>query len=46
MTGLVGLIGYPLGHSLSPVFQQAALDYYELKFKYELWPTHQMSFHR
>ena len=39
MTGLVGLIGYPLGHSLSPVFQQAALDYYELKFKYELWPT-------
>ena len=39
MTGLIGLIGYPLGHSLSPVFQQAALDYYGLKFKYELWPT-------
>lgn len=39
MTGLIGLIGYPLGHSLSPVFQQAALDHYGIKFNYELWPT-------
>src|SRR5438270_179310 len=26
MTRYVGLIGFPLGHSLSPVFQQAAFD--------------------
>lgn len=35
----VGLIGYPLGHSLSPVFQQAALDARGLRAHYELWPT-------
>jgi len=34
-----GLIGYPLGHSLSAVFQQAALDYYGLEMRYELWET-------
>ena len=39
MIGLLGLIGYPVGHSMSPVFQQAALDHYGLKFDYELWST-------
>ena len=35
----VGLIGYPLGHSISPVFQQAALDYHGIAATYELWET-------
>jgi shikimate dehydrogenase len=35
----VGLIGYPLGHSLSPAFQQAALDAAGIAARYELWPT-------
>ena len=35
----VGLIGYPLGHSLSPAFQQAALDARGIAARYELWPT-------
>ena len=26
MTAKLGIIGYPIGHSISPVFQQAALD--------------------
>ena len=34
-----GIIGNPLGHSLSPVFQQAAFDHMGLKVKYELFPT-------
>jgi shikimate dehydrogenase len=38
-TKYVGLIGYPLGHSISPVFQQAAFDYYALNVRYELWET-------
>ncbi len=33
----IGLIGYPLAHSISPVFQQAALDYYKLDARYVLW---------
>ncbi len=32
-----GIIGYPLAHSLSPVFQQAAFDYYGLNVTYEKW---------
>ena len=39
MTHKTGVIGYPLKHSLSPVFQQAALDYYKLDVSYELWET-------
>jgi len=39
MTQLIGVIGYPLKHSLSPVFQQAALDYYKLDIRYMLWET-------
>jgi len=37
MTKYVGLIGYPLKHSISPDFQQAAFDYYELDIHYEAW---------
>jgi shikimate dehydrogenase len=35
----IGLIGYPIGHSVSPHFQQAALDYYQLDIRYEAWET-------
>lgn len=40
MGSLVGLIGYPLGHTISPAFQQAAFDHYSLPVKYHAWPTH------
>ena len=39
MKQTVGLIGYPLGHSISPVFQQAAFDKMGLDIRYELWET-------
>ncbi|MEA3442679.1 MAG: shikimate dehydrogenase [Chloroflexota bacterium] len=39
MPEFVGLIGYPLRHSLSPHFQQAALDYYGLDICYQAWET-------
>jgi len=39
MSRYIGLIGYPLKHSISPYFQQAALDYYRLDIRYELWET-------
>ena len=35
----VGLIGYPLAHSISPALQQAALDHLGLDARYELWET-------
>jgi shikimate dehydrogenase len=35
VTQLIGVIGYPLKHSVSPDFQQAALDYYKLDIRYE-----------
>ncbi len=35
----LGVIGYPLQHSLSPVFQQAALDRLGLDIRYEAWET-------
>jgi len=35
----LGVIGYPLEQSLSPVFQQAALDHLGLDIVYEPWPT-------
>ncbi|HET7037971.1 MAG TPA: shikimate dehydrogenase [Thermomicrobiaceae bacterium] len=35
----VGLIGYPVEHSLSPVMQQAAFDALGIPARYELWPT-------
>ena len=37
MSRYIGLIGYPLRHSISPYFQQAALDYYQLDIRYEPW---------
>lgn len=39
MTQYIGVIGYPLKHSLSSDFQQAALDYYQLGVHYEVWET-------
>lgn len=41
MLRYIGLIGYPLKHSISPYFQQAALDYYGLDIRYEAWETSQ-----
>jgi shikimate dehydrogenase len=38
-TKYVGLIGYPLGHSISPPMQQAAFDHYRLDVHYEFWQT-------
>jgi shikimate dehydrogenase len=40
MTSLVGLIGYPLGHTISPAFQQAAFNFYSLSARYDAWPIH------
>jgi len=39
MSRYIGLIGYPLKHSVSPYFQQAALDYCHLDIRYEAWET-------
>ena len=39
MTKQLGVIGYPLSHSLSPIFQQAALDYHAIPVTYSAWPT-------
>ncbi len=39
MTNRVGIFGYPLGHSMSPALQQAALDDCGLDALYEAWPT-------
>ena len=38
-TQLVGIFGYPLAHSISPAFQQAAFDHYSLPVRYYAWPT-------
>lgn len=45
MTKSVALLGYPLGHSISPVFQQAAFDHHQLDIRYELWevPSDQLA---
>lgn len=39
MTKKIGLIGKPVGHSISPLVQQAALDYCRIDARYELWET-------
>ncbi len=39
MTKKMGIIGYPLGHTLSPVFQQAALDHLGIDATFTAWPT-------
>ena len=35
MPSSLGIIGYPIGHSISPVFQQAALDHLGIDAAYE-----------
>lgn len=35
----IGVIGYPLGHTLSPAFQQAAFDALGIEARYEAWET-------
>ena len=37
MTQQVGLFGYPLSHSISPAFQQAALDHCSIPARYHRW---------
>ena len=37
MTLHLGILGYPLRHSASPAFQQAALDHLGLDARYERW---------
>ncbi len=37
MPKFISLIGYPLKHSISPYFQQVALDYYQFDIRYEAW---------
>ena len=39
MTHRVGIIGYPLAHSVSPAMQQAAIDHCSLDAAYEAWET-------
>ena len=39
MTRLAGIFGYPLAHSLSPAFQQAAFNHYGLDARYLAWAT-------
>jgi shikimate dehydrogenase len=39
MLKYLGVIGYPLTRSLSPAFQQAALDHLRLGIVYQAWPT-------
>jgi len=44
MKRYVGLIGYPLGHSVSPPMQQVAFDHYRLDVRYEVWETEPSQF--
>ena len=39
MTAKVGIIGYPVGHSVSPAFQQAAFRFVGLDIQYVRWET-------
>lgn len=39
MTRLTGIIGHPVAHSLSPVFQAAAFAHCGLDVRYEAWDT-------
>ena len=39
MTKRMGIIGCPLGHTLSPVFQQAGLDELGIDATFEVWAT-------
>ena len=40
MTRKAVILGYPIGHSISPLFQQAAFDHLSLDVRYEAWETH------
>lgn len=44
MTRRLGIIGYPIAHSLSPAIFQAALGHYGLDISYEAWeiPPHEL----
>ena len=37
MSASLGIIGFPIRHSISPIFQQAALDYCEIEATYRAW---------
>ena len=37
MTQRLGIIGFPIGHSISPIFQQAGLDHLGIDATYEKW---------
>ena len=37
MSAKLGVIGYPIGHSISPVFQQAGLDHLGIDASYQAW---------
>lgn len=37
MTQRLGIIGFPIGHSISPIFQQAGLDHLGIEATYEKW---------
>jgi shikimate dehydrogenase len=37
VSSVLGIIGFPIGHSISPKFQQAALDYYGIDGTYQAW---------
>ena len=37
MAHRLGIIGFPISHSISPEFQQAALDYLGVKATYQAW---------
>ncbi len=37
MSTSLGIIGFPIGHSISPVFQQAALDHHGIDATYRAW---------
>ncbi|MQF82749.1 shikimate dehydrogenase [SAR202 cluster bacterium AD-802-E10_MRT_200m] len=39
MNTKVGIIGYPIRHSISPIFQQAAFNHFNLETSYEIWET-------
>ena len=36
----LGIIGYPIGHSISPAFQQAALDALQINAEYRAYAVH------
>ena len=37
MSSSLGIIGYPIRHSISPTFQQAALDFHQIDASYQAW---------